>query len=241
VRLRIGLIGDHDEGVVAHRAIPKAVALAAADAGLEVGVEWLGTDTIDPARPVLSGLQGLWCVPGSPYRSARGAIAAIRFARERDVPFLGTCGGFQHALLECAESLWGVGEAIHAEVDPGSVHPVIAALSCALVEVSGVIHFAPRSRLATAYGRPSAEEEYHCSYGVNLLYRPRLEAGPLRVTAWDEAGDVRGIELDEHTFYVATLFQPERAALRGVTPPLVSAFVEAVAASARVVAPQSPG
>jgi CTP synthase (UTP-ammonia lyase) len=228
MRLKLGLIGDHDASVVAHRAIPKAIELAAADVGVDADIEWLGTETIDPERPELSDFHGLWCVPNSPYRSAAGAIAAIRFARERGVPFLGTCAGFQHALLECAESLWGIEGAVHAELDPAAADAVIAPLGCALVEQSGSIRFAAGSKLAAAYGRQSAEEEYHCSYGLNPMYRPRLDRGRLRATAWDDDGDVRGIELDGHVFFVAMLFQPERAALRGVAPPIVSAYLRSI-------------
>jgi len=225
----VGLIGDRDERVTAHRAIPRAVALAAAEAGLEVSVEWLGTETIDPNAPALARFSGLWCVPASPYRSTEGAISGIRFAREHDLPFLGTCGGFQHALLEVAEALWGIDTAGHAELDPSVPDPVIAPLVCSLVEKGGLVHFAPGSRLAAAYGRTAAREEYHCSYGLSPTYRDHLDDGPLRVTSWDDDGDVRGVELDGHPFFVATLFQPERAALRGLVPPIVVAFLTAVA------------
>ena len=230
--LKVGLVGDRDDSFVAHRAIPRALALAAEAAGADVAPEWLPTERLDAARPALAGYQALWCVPGSPYRHTAGALAAIRFARENAVPYLGTCAGFQHALLECAGSLWGLEEAVHAELDAEAPDPVIAPLSCALVEKAGRIHFAPGSRLAAAYGAGSAEEEYHCSYGLNPLYGPRLESGPLRATAWDDDGDVRGIELEGHPFFAATLFQPERAALRRVVPPVVVAFLAAARAEA---------
>ena len=234
MRLRIGLVGDHDPAVVAHRAIPRALSLAARGLSIEAAPDWVGTETIDAARPALSGYHALWCVPASPYRHTAGAIAAIRFARESGIPFLGTCGGFQHALLECAESLWGVENAIHAELDPAATDPIIAPLSCALVEQSGRVRFAPGSRLAAAYGSDAADEEYHCSYGLNPRYVPRLAVGPLRATAWDDAGDVRGIELDAHPFFVGTLFQPERAALRGVVPPIVTALLVAAATAEEI-------
>ena len=227
--LTIGLVGDRNEDVVAHGAIPEAIRLAATEADLNVGIEWIGTETVAESSPDLSHLSGLWCVPASPYRSAAGAISAIRFARERGLPFLGTCGGFQHALLEVAASIWGVDTAGHAELDPDLEEPIIAPLECSLVEKGGRVHFLPGSRLASAYGQASAEEEYHCSYGFNSRYRHHLDAGPLRLTAWDDDGDVRGIEFDGHPFFVATLFQPERAALRGQIPPIVRAYLAAVA------------
>ncbi len=227
--LRIGLVGDHDPAVLAHQAIPRALELAALATDTTVAATWIGTETVDRSRPSLQQHDGLWCVPASPYRSAEGAIAAIRFARERGIPFLGTCGGFQHAVLECAEALWGIEAPRHAELDPDAPEPVIAPLSCRLVEVSGAVRFAPGSRLAAAYGALSAEEGYHCSYGLSEGARRHLEGGPLRATAWDGDGDVRGVELDGHPFFVATLFQPERAALEGRLPPIVHALVSAMA------------
>jgi CTP synthase (UTP-ammonia lyase) len=102
------------------------------------------------------------------------------------------------------------------------------------VEAEGAVRFRPGSRLRAAYGTDEALEGYRCRYGLNPDFRDALTAGPLRVVAEDEAGDVRGIELDGHPFFVATLFQPERAALRGEVPPLVAAFVRAAAAAPRL-------
>jgi CTP synthase (UTP-ammonia lyase) len=84
--------------------------------------------------------------------------------------------------------------------------------------------------LAKIYGRESTTEEYHCSYGLNPEYAARLQTGPLKIAARDDEGDVRAVELEGHPFFVGTLFQPERAALRDQMPPLVRAFVAAIAA-----------
>jgi CTP synthase (UTP-ammonia lyase) len=170
-------------------------------------------------------------VPASPYANTEGAIAAIRFARETSRPFLGTCGGFQHALLEYAGAVWGIRNPVHAELDPAAEDPVIAPLECSLVEVSESIRLMPGSRLAQAYGAETATEGYHCNYGLNPRYVARLESGPLQATAHDSGGNVRAVELSGHPFFVATLFQPERAALVDRTPPIVAAFVEAAGAA----------
>ncbi|MBC7983056.1 MAG: hypothetical protein H7Y02_04290 [Candidatus Obscuribacterales bacterium] len=98
--------------------------------------------------------------------------------------------------------------------------------------MKGALHFEPGSRLAKIYGCESAHEEYHCSFGLNPHYAERLSTGPMKVAARDEEGSVRAIELDGHPFFIATLFQPERSALHNRLPPLVKAFVAAVAAQA---------
>ncbi|MGH8177350.1 MAG: CTP synthase C-terminal region-related (seleno)protein [Steroidobacter sp.] len=228
MNIRVALIGDHSPAVVAHRGIPLALAAAAAELGMSIAPDWLHTSTLaaDIAEQ-LGPYAAIWCVPGSPYANTDGALAAIRFARVSPRPFLGTCGGFQHALLEYANAEWGVAAPKHAELDSTAVNPVIAKLDCSLVNVSRTMRFAPGSKLALAYGRESASEEYQCSYGLNPRYAAQLDRGDLRATAWDADNEVRGVELADHPFYVATLFQPERAALRQVTPPLVKAFVRA--------------
>lgn len=223
---RIGLIGDRAPEVTAHRAIPEALALAGGALGIEVEPVWVGTDTVGDAE-ALASFDGLWCVPASPYRSTEGALRAIRFARERGKPFLGTCGGFQHALLEYARDVLGWGDAGHAEERPDSGRAVIAPLACSLVEVSDSVRLRAGSRIAEAYGGSEAREGYHCRYGLNPAFRAALLSGPLEVTAEDTAGEVRAVELRDHPFFVATLFQPERAALVGRVPPLVLAFLEA--------------
>ncbi len=226
---RIALVGDYDENIVAHRAIPIALELAAKDLRADVSWEWLHSRELQPtAEARLETYAAVWCVPGSPYLNTQGVIEAIRFARLQRRPFLGTCGGFQHAILEYAQAVWSI-DAMHAETNPDAEDPVIAPLACSLVEVRDGLRFEPGSRLRAIYGRDSATEEYRCNYGLNPRYADRLQSGPLKIAARDEDGGVRAVELFEHPFFIGTLFQPERAALRGQTPPLVKAFVEAVA------------
>jgi CTP synthase (UTP-ammonia lyase) len=227
--IRIGLIGDYNPAVIAHRAIPPALALAGEALAISVAGEWVPTQEIRDAARV-AGFDGLWCVPASPYRSMQGALCAIQFAREQGLPFLGTCGGFQHAIIEYARSVLGWADADHAETAPHAARPVITPLSCALVEVTDTIRLHFPSRLAAAYQCLEITEGYHCSYGLNPLFQAQLASGPLRVVAEDVTGAVRAVELDDHPFFVATLFQPERLALQGRVPPIVAAFVRAAAA-----------
>lgn len=227
--VNIALIGDYNPNVAAHRAIPYALAQASDKLGLDIGFEWVPTEEISAAERI-ADFDGLWCVPASPYRNMDGALLAIRHARENGTPYLGTCGGCQHAILEYARNVLGWADADHAEIAPDAARVVIAPLACALIEATGTVDLIPGSRLAAIYGTLRATEEYRCSFGLNEVFRKELLRGPLRLTATDaDNGEVRAVELDDHPFFVATLFQPERIALRGESSPLVSAFASACA------------
>jgi CTP synthase (UTP-ammonia lyase) len=230
--LHIGLIGDFNPGVTAHVAMPRAIDLAARRLALEAVAAWLPTPSLeDGAEAELAGFDGLWCVPASPYESMEGALHAIRFARERGIPFLGTCGGSQHALIEYARNVLYLSEADHAETNPGAALPLIVPLACSLVEVNDAIIFKPGSRIAAIYGKSEVVEQYHCSFGLNPHYHELFDAGNLRITGFDRNGEARAFELEGHPFYIATLFQPERSALADVTHPLVVAYLQAAAQS----------
>jgi CTP synthase (UTP-ammonia lyase) len=223
----VALVGDYDPTVIAHQAIPEALRLASLQTGSNVEGVWLHTASITDPTTQLRDFAGIWCVPASPYANADGAVKAIRYARQQERPFLGTCAGFQHAILEYARSVCGLREATHAEDNPEAACHVISPLSCSLVEKSGEILLTEGTRLYQAYEKSRITEGYHCNYGLNREYEPLLFGGSLRPTAHDLSGEVRGVELSGHPFFVAVLFQPERAAIRGEVPPLVASFVAA--------------
>ncbi len=158
-----------------------------------------------------------------------GALSAIRFAREQGIPFLGTCGGCQHAIIEYARNVLGLVEADHAETNPSAALPLIAPLACSLVEVQDTIHLKPGSRIAIIYGRSEIVEAYHCNYGLNPHYQSLLEQGGMLITGVDVSGEARVIEIAQHPFFVATLFQPERSAFTGEAHPLITAYLQAIA------------
>src|SRR6188768_539748 len=224
---RIALIGDYRPQVVAHGAIPQALDLARKSTGRALEWEWIGTEALVDAPRQLADYTGVWCVPGSPYRNIDGALAAIRFAREKQRAFLGTCGGFQHALVEFARNVLGVASADHAETAPANAELVVTPLACSLVGQQGDIIFTPGSQLDRIFGGEVAREGYHCNYGPNSAYRARFEAAGLVFTGFDREAQVRACELVGHRFFIGTLFQPERAALAGRSHPLVEAFVRA--------------
>jgi CTP synthase (UTP-ammonia lyase) len=221
--MRICLVGDFNPDVIAHQAIPKALALAAG--GLDVKPEWLDTESAMNAE--LGSYSGFWCVPASPYRSMEGALRVIRFARENKRPYLGTCGGCQHAVLEFARNVLNISAAGHKESDPGTSEPVITNLACALIEASEMLRPVPGTRFHEIYGADEIRETYHCSYGLNPDYLPRLVQGGLRVGILGPNDEPRAVELPPHPFFLATLFQPERSAFTGRSHPLIREFVVA--------------
>ena len=228
--LHIALVGDHDPHITAHRAIPIALEQAGKQTGHAIRFQWLATELIAD-HSLLNDFNGVWCVPGSPYRNEDGALRAIRFAREQRRPFLGTCGGFQHAVLEYARNVMGWSDAAHGETAPEAERVLLTPLSCALVETIDSLQLEADSLIARAYGRQTIFEGYHCRFGVNPQFERDLLGERLHAVARDSIGDLRAVELLDHPFFVATLFQPERAALEGRVPPLVRAFVEACAKS----------
>ncbi|MEB2516817.1 CTP synthase [Pseudomonas sp. YuFO20] len=224
--IRIALIGDQDPQVTAHQAIPVALGLAAEHSGRNVQGQWLATDSLHANTP-LAGFDGFWCVPASPYRSMDGALRAIRFAREQRRPFLGTCGGFQHAVLEYARNVLGWADAEHGETAPDASRALLTPLACSLVEAVDIIHLREGSLIARAYETCEIREGYRCRYGVNPEFERELLKHALHAVGHDAEHGLRAVELSGHPFYVATLFQPERAALEGTLPPLVRALIAA--------------
>ena len=224
--VNIAIVGDRDDSIAAHGAIPLALSNAASALDVDLVFEWLASDRI-PDRAHLAGFDAFWVAPGSPYRSLDGVLRAIGFARTAGRPLLGTCGGFQHAILEFARHVLDWPDAMHAESDPGVGRPVISALECSLVEARGRVTLAPGSRIASAYAASTAPTIYRCRYGLNPAFREAMTGGPLRGVAEDEHGDLRAVELEGHPFFVATLWQPERAALEGQRVALAEALVDA--------------
>jgi CTP synthase (UTP-ammonia lyase) len=223
---QIALIGDRSESVLAHRAIPLALERARAEGAPDISWRWIATRDLGNPAIELQDFSAVWAVPGSPYENTNGVLDAIRWARETRRPFLGTCGGFQHALLEFARNVLGLAEAAHAETHPEAALLIVTRLSCSLVEQNTRLHLKAGSQLRAIYGADSASEGYHCNYGPSPVYRAAFETAGLNFVAADDAGEPRAAELSaaQHPFFIGTLFQPERAALHDRPAPLVTAF-----------------
>ena len=194
----------------------------------QIQVSWLATESLTKdGIKALTTYDALWCAPGSPYRHLDGALRGIRFARERGVPFLGTCGGCQHAILEYARNVLGFEDAAHAEYDPYASRLFVTPLSCSLVGLAMKVKLNPMSHVAKIYGRTEVTEQYYCNFGLNPAYQKLLHECGLRVVGQDEQGEARVLELPEHNFFVATLFVPQFSSRMGQPHPLITAYLQA--------------
>ncbi len=155
-------------------------------------------------------------------------MRAIRFARENGAPLLGTCGGFQHIILEHARNVLGIADAEHEESNPEAPRLFIARLACSLKGRTMTITPAPGSLLAKLYGRAAAEEKYYCNFGVNPNYVETLRGSGLRIVAADAEGEARAVELTGHPFFLGTLFLPQQSSSAAAPHPVIRGFLRAV-------------
>src|SRR6202521_3061783 len=241
--VRIGILGDFNTDFRSHHATNDSLQHAARKLQMKVESEWIPTPSLTTAgaEKTLESFDGLWAAPGSPYKSFAGMLKGIEFARRRDWPFLGTCGGFQYALIEFARNVLGIADADSAENNSGSKNIVIYPVACAVPDRDGnapklsgkvpEIRLRPGSYLQSFYGRDKevVTEEFFCNFEVNPDYEwCAMEAG-FPVVARGTNGEIRALESPTHRFYIATLFQPQLSSKPGKPHPLVLAFVQAAA------------
>lgn len=221
--MRIGIIGDFDEAFAPHLQTDAALIHVADHLGVVISGEWLPTDK----EHDYGEFDAFWCAPGSPYKSLDGALRGVSFARLNEKPLLGTCGGFQHVVLEFARNQMGIKDAAHAEYDPYASHLFVQPLSCSLKGRSLPIKLLPESRAALAYGELEATESYYCNFGLNPSYQQALGEAGLLTSGWDNSNESRIVEITSHPFYVATLFVPQSRSFPGKPHPLIEAFIRA--------------
>ncbi len=224
---RIALVGDRSANVRAHARIPVIIDALLGREGIALDPYWIAT--LDAEECDLRGFDAIWLAPGSPYVSADGAFAAVRTAREQGIPFLGTCGGFQHAVIEYARHVCGLPGAENAEVAPDAAEQLIVPLECSLKGHEEAVMIVPGTLAAKISGAGRRTERYRCSYGLNPAYLEALAAGGLRFSGFDDGGQVRIVELPGHPFFLGTLFQPELSGDGAQPHPVIRAFAAAAA------------
>jgi CTP synthase (UTP-ammonia lyase) len=224
---RLALVGDRSATVQAHAKIPVLMQSLATGGDEPIELYWLHSSTITGSDDV-DGFDGIWVVPGSPYENVDGVLTAIEAARTGGIPLLGTCGGFQHLLLEFARNVCGLPAVDHAEQHPEASELLIVPLECKLFGEEATVTIVEGTRAAAVMGAGQTTERYFCRFGLNPEYVEILVANGLVVSGRDDLGDARVAELPDHPFYIASLFQPELSSDAMWVHPLIAGFAAAV-------------
>ncbi len=226
--IRLGIIGDYD-GRPSHLATEEAVKHCASKMNCSVKTDWLPTETFAKGEvQILNQYDGLWCAPGSPYQSMAGAIYAIQFARENNYPFIGTCGGFQHAVIEYGRNALKIGALQDLSFDLYEPNDYITALSCSLVGQTRHILLERTSYLYDIYGTEEIEERYNCSFGLNKYFQDLLNNNGFKVVGVDEEKEARIMIMENKSFFVVSLFQPQLSSTYERPHPLILEFIKQI-------------
>lgn len=220
MRISIAIVGDENDAYPSHREINAVRSML----GEGVDTQWLPTDG-DRVRH-LEGFDGIWLTPGSPYADDAAAYGAVKWARERDVPFLGTCGGLQYAVIEYFRNVLGIVNASHAESDGVDDTNVVRTLACSLDGEERVVQPLAGTRFSTLVNNEAFVGMHYCNYGPGAEELQRLVDGGMVIEATADDAEAEVIELPTNRFFMLSLFQPQIGALAGKPlHPLLREFV----------------
>lgn len=232
MRISIAIVGDENDAYPSHREINAVRSML----GEGVDTQWLPTDG-DRVRH-LEGFDGIWLTPGSPYADDAAAYGAVKWARERDVPFLGTCGGLQYAVIEYFRNVLGIVNASHAESDGVDDTNVVRTLACSLDGEERVVQPLAGTRFSTLVNDEPFVGMHYCNYGPGAEELQRLVDGGMVIEATADDAEAEVIELPTNRFFMLSLFQPQIGALAGKPlHPLLREFVRCAREHAGGVAP----
>ena len=245
--VRIGMIGKYVDLSDSYKSLNEALRHAGIHSRTKVVIEYIDSEQIE--RDGTAGLDRLDAilVPGGfGKRGTEGKMAAIRFARENSIPYLGICLGMQLATIEFARNVVGLAGANSTEFDPDTPHPVVALITewmdrtgrierrDATSDLGGTMRLGsqkcpvqPGTLAARIYGEEVNERHRH-RYEVNNVYVPQLEAQGYRVSARTPTENLPEImELPMHPFFIGVQFHPEFTSTPRDGHPLFSAFIHA--------------
>jgi CTP synthase (UTP-ammonia lyase) len=223
--IKIGIIGDYDSERISHIATNESLVHCGTALNIHVEIKWISTENLEKdVEKQLSEFNGLFCAPGSPYNSLKGALNGIKFARENNYPFIGTCGGFQHAVIEYLVNKLQLTDLRNDEEKSIFITP----LSCSLLGETSKILIDKTSNLYNYYKQEEIEERYNCNFGVNPEYEKLLHKDGFKIVGKDRLGEARILELPNMKFYVATLFQPQLSSSSKNPHKLIIEYLKAV-------------
>ncbi|AFZ29393.1 CTP synthase [Gloeocapsa sp. PCC 7428] len=239
-RVEIAIVGKYVRLGDAYLSVVEALRHAAIAMGGELHLRWVNSENLEnePVERYLEGVNGLVVPGGFGIRGVDGKIAAVKYARTHQIPFLGLCLGMQCAVVEWARHIAGLENANSAEFNPEGAHPVINLLpeQQDVVDLGGTMRLglypcrlAPNTLAFKLYQEEVVYERHRHRYEFNNAYRNLfLESGYAISGTSPDGRLVEIIELPNHPFFVATQFHPEFQSRPSAPHPLFKGFVEAV-------------
>lgn len=235
----IGFVGKYVSLVESYKSINEALIHGGVANEADVNIVHIDSEEIEEvgARARLEQMDGILVAPGFGARGTEGKIAAVRYARESGIPFLGICLGMQMAAVEFARNVCGLDGASSTEIDPSCAHPIVdlmpdqqgitdkgatmrlGAFPCALAE--GTL-------ARQIYGKAEISERHRHRWELNNNYRDALTKAGLELSGQSpDSRLVEILELPSHPYFIACQFHPEFKS-RPLTPhPLFATFVGA--------------
>ena len=219
--------------------------------GADVQIRWVASDDLggNATEEALRGVDGILIPGGFGIRGVEGKVAAVRYARERKIPFLGICLGLQCAVIEFARDVCGLEGANSSEFDPASPHAVIDLLpeQKNVTDLGGSMrlgaqpcHLVPGTLAASSYAEEVVYERHRHRWEVNPAYHEILEQAGLVLSGNSHNGRLTEIiELPDHPFFIAGQFHPELRSRPTRPHPLFRGFVGAAQAYRRAGADES--
>jgi len=220
--VRIAVVGKYTDLHDSYVSIREAFVHAGAEASCKVEVKWVDSEALEgdvPTDEVFADVHGILVPGGFGPRGSEGKIRAVRHARERKVPYLGICFGFQLAVVEYARHVLGLADANSTELNPKTTAPVIDLLPGHTAdEAKGAtmrlgaseVRIADGTKARDLYGAPVVHERHRHRWEVNPSYISKIEHAGLRFSGRDPTGDLMEIaELPGHPYFVGTQFHPE--------------------------------
>jgi CTP synthase len=244
----IGVVGKYVNLPDAYLSVTEALRHGGFAHGAKVRIRWLASDDIAErgVEGSLEGIDGILVPGGFGVRGVEGKVEAIRYARERGIPFLGICLGLQCAVIEFARHVCGLEGANSSEFDPGTPHPVIDLLpeQQDVTDMGGTMrlgaqpcHIAPGTLADRAYGEQVVYERHRHRYEVNPQYHGVLQEHGMVFSGLSPDGRlVEIIELPDHPFFIAGQFHPELKSRPNRPHPLFREFIGASLANRRAAA-----
>ncbi|HLJ89337.1 MAG TPA: CTP synthase [Candidatus Angelobacter sp.] len=248
--VHIGIVGKYVEYEDSYKSLKEALVHGAVAHNLKLVLTWVeaeGLETKDKSSRdyeiQLEGFDGILVPGGFGKRGIEGMLNAIRFSREKKVPYFGICLGMQTACIEYARNVCGLEEADSSEFNPSTAHRIIYKLRelRGIDELGGTMRLGawacklePESLAARAYGKTEIDERHRHRYEFNREYEAVLTGGGLRITGATPDGTyVEIVEIPNHPFFLGCQFHPEFKSKPLEPHPLFSAFIKASYESGR--------